>query len=113
MPTTGTVNTQQILQMGTLTEKLQHTLQHLPATTGQQLQDEQVAISELKQIEIQDPDNIEASSSTNPEGKRRREVRLRNKSIQGNDFEESLPKSTQDNIPKGDLHQGQHVNLTV
>ena len=113
MPTTGTVNTQQILQMGTLTEKLQHTLQHLPATTGQQLQDEQVAINELKQIEIQDPENIEASNSTNPEGKRRREIRLRTKSNQDNDSEGSLPQSTQDNIPKGDPHQGQRVNLTV
>ena len=112
MPTTGTVNTQQILQMGTLTEKLQHTLQHLPATTGQQLQDEQVAINELKQIEIQDPENIEASNSTNPEGKRRREIRLRTKSNQDNASEGSLHQSTQDNIPKGDP-QGQHVNLTV
>ena len=113
MPTTGTVNTQQILQMGTLTEKLQHTLQQLPTTTGQQLQDEQVATNELKQIEVQEPNNIEASDSTSPEGKRRREVRLRNKSIKDNDFQESIPKSTQDNIPKGDLHQGQHVNFTV
>ena len=54
MPTTGTVNTQQVLQMGTLTEKLQHTLQQLPTTTGQQLQDEQVATNELKQIEEKD-----------------------------------------------------------
>ena len=113
MPTTGTVNTQQILQMGTLTEKLQHTLQHLPVTTGQQLQDEQVAINELKQIEIQDPENIEAANSTDPEGKRRREIRLRTKSNQDDDSERSLLQSTQDNTLKGDPQQGQRVNLTV
>ena len=113
MPTTGTINTQQILQMGTLTEKLQHTLQHLPSITGQQLQDEQLDINELKQIEIQDPDSIEESNSTNPEGRRRREVRLRNKSSQVNEFEGSYSKSTDNNIPENDLHQGQHINLTV
>ena len=45
MPTTGTVNTQQVIQMGTHAEKLQHTLQHLPATTGQQLQKEQKTVA--------------------------------------------------------------------
>ena len=113
MPTTGTINTQQILQMGTLTEKLQHTMQHLPSTTAQQIQDEQVTVNELKQVEVQDPEKIEASDPTNPEGKRRREIRLRNKSKQGNDFEKSLSNSTQENLPKGVSHQGQRVDLTV
>ena len=54
VPTTGTINTQQLIQMGTHTEKLQHTLQHLPATTGQQLQDEQITVNELKQFDMTD-----------------------------------------------------------
>ena len=113
MPTTGTINTQQILQMGTLTEKLQHTMQHLPSTTAQQIQDEQVAVNELKQVEVQEPEKIEASDPTNPEGKRRREIRLRNKSKQNNDFEKPLSSSTQENLPKAISHQGQRVDLTV
>jgi len=113
MPTTGTINTQQILQMGTLTEKLQHTMQHLPSTTAQQIQEEQVAVNELKQIEVQDPEKTEAADSTNPEAKRRREIRLRNKSKQNNDLEKPLSNATHKNVFKGDSHQGQNINLTV
>ena len=113
MPTTEIVNTQQTLQMGTHAEKLQQTMQQLPSTTAQQIQEEQVAVNELKQIEVQDPEKIEATDSTNPEAKRRREIRLRNKSKQNNDLEKPLPNSTQDNAFTGDYHQGQNINLTV
>ena len=113
MPTTEIVNTQQTLQMGTHAEKLQQTMQQLPSTTAQQIQEEQVAVNELKQIEVQDPEKTDATDSTNPEAKRRREIRLRNKSKQNNDFEKPLPNSTQDNVFKGDSHQGQNINLTV
>ena len=113
MPTTEIVNTQQTLQMGTHAEKLQQTMQQLPSTTAQQIQEEQVAVNELKQIEVQDPEKTEAADSTNPETKRRREIRLRNKSEQNNDLEKLLPNSTQDNVFKGDSHQGQNINLTV
>ena len=49
--------------MGTHTEKLQHTLQNLPTVTGQQLQEDQITVNELKLLEIQEPDHLEA---TNP-----------------------------------------------
>ena len=52
MPTTEIVNTQQTLQMGTHAEKLQQTMQQLPSPTAQQIQEEQVALNELKQIEV-------------------------------------------------------------
>ena len=98
MPTTEIVNTQQTLQMGTHAEKLQQTMQQLPSTTAQQIQEEQVAVNELKQIEVQDPEKIEAADSISPEAKRRREIRLRNKSKQNNDLEKPLPNSTQENL---------------
>ena len=113
MPTTEIVNTQQTLQMGTHAEKLQQTMQQLPSTTAQQIQEEQVAVNELKQVEVQDPEKIEATDSTNPEAKRRREIRLRNKSKQNNDLEKPPQNSTQDKVIKGDFHQGQNINLTV
>ena len=113
MPTTEIVNTQQTLQMGTHAEKLQQTMQQLPSTTSQQIQEEQVAVNELKQIEVQDPEKTEAGESTNPEAKRRREIRLRNKSKQNNDLQKPLSNSAQDNVFKGDSHQGQNINLTV
>jgi hypothetical protein len=112
MSITGTVNTQQVIQMSTVTDKLQHTLQQLPVTTGQQIQDEQIVQNDLKKIEIQDPENIEKPSSSNPEGKKRREVRLRIKLTQdGNN--EVIPKSIKNTIPKGDPNQGQNINITA
>ena len=66
MPITGTANTQQVIQMSAITDKLQHTLQHLPVTSGQQIQDEQIVQNDLKNIEIQDPENIEKASSQMP-----------------------------------------------
>ena len=113
MPTTEIVNTQQTLQMGTHAEKLQQTMQQLPSTTAQQIQEEQLAVNELKQIEVQEPEKTEAADSINPEAKRRREIRLRNKSKQNNDLENPLSNSAQDNVIKGDPRQGQNINLTV
>ena len=113
MPTTGTINTQQILQMGTHAEKLQHTIQHLPSTTAQQVQDDQISINELKQIEVQDPEKIEPSDPAYPEGKRRRDFRLRNKSTKNDDNNESHTHFTQNNPSKVDFHQGQKIDLTV
>ena len=113
MPTTGTINTQQLIQMGTHTEKLQHTLQHLSTTTGQQLQNEQIVVNESKQFEIQDPDNLEAANPTDPEGKRRREARVRRKPAQNDDIEEPLTELPKDTPPTSAPHQGQQVNITV
>ena len=113
MPTTGTLNTQQILQMGTVAEKLQHTIQHLPSTTGQQIQEEQIAANELKKVEVQEPEKLEASDQTKSEGKRRREIRLRNKSKQTNDLETSHTFSIQENIFNDVSHQGQKINITI
>ena len=112
MSITGTVNTQQVIQMSTVTDKLQHTLQQLPVTTGQQIQDEQIVQNNLKKIEIQDPENIEKPSSSNPEGKKRREVRLRIKLTQDSN-NEVIPKSINNTIPKGDPNQGQNINITA
>ena len=112
MSITATANTQQVIQMGAIADKLQHTLQHLPVTTGQQIQVEQTDQNDLKKFEIQDPENIEKASSSNPEGKKRREVRLRIKSIQ-DDNDEAIPKIVKGNIPRGDPNQGQHINITA
>ena len=112
MSITGTANTQQVIQMGAITDKLQHTLQYLPVITGQQLQDEQIIQNDLKKFEIQEPENIEKASSSNPEGKKRREVRLRIKSIQ-DENDKTIPESGKDSIPPGDPNQGQHINITA
>ncbi len=112
MSITGTANTQQVIQMGAITDKLHHTLQHLPVASGQQIQDEQIVQNDLKKFEIQDPENIEKASSSDPEGKKRREVRLRIKSIQ-DENDETTRESVKDSIPRGDPNQGQHINITA
>ncbi|KMP10934.1 hypothetical protein UR09_03845 [Candidatus Nitromaritima sp. SCGC AAA799-A02] len=109
MPTTGTINTQQILQMGTMTEKLQQTMQQLPATTGQQLQEEQVNIDEVKRQEVQDPENLEAANPSNPEGRRRRQARIRKKAA----HEEDSTQLSSETSVSGEPHQGQNVNLKI
>ena len=50
MPTTPVVNTQQILQMGSHTEKLQQTLQNLPNVVGQQVDKERELEEKLKKL---------------------------------------------------------------
>ena len=113
MTTSVIVNTQQILQMGAHAEKLQHTMQHLASTSAQQIQDEQALTNELKRAEIQDPDKAEASDGTNSEGKRRRDIRLRNKLEQDNDIKNSVSSSSQEIFFKDVSPQGQKINLTV
>ena len=113
MPTTGTINTQQLIQMGTHTEKLQQTLQHLPTITSQQVQDEQIIINETKQIEVQELDHLEATNPTDPEGKRRREVRLRRKDEQVNDDDQFSTESSKDTSPNAGYYQGHKINITI
>ena len=113
MPTTDTINTQQLIQMGAHTEKLQQTLQHLPLTTSQQLQDEQVSKNDLKQIEIQDPDDLESTTPADSDGKRRREARLRRKELQDKDMEKPIIDSSKDNSSNIESQQGQQINIIV
>ena len=53
MPTTPPVNTQQVLQMGTHTEKLQHTMQTQPTVVAQQVDKERQLADELKRRQVQ------------------------------------------------------------
>jgi hypothetical protein len=54
MPSTLPVNMQQVLQMGTHTEKLQHTIQTLPNVSSQQVNKERQQIDKLKYDRVQD-----------------------------------------------------------
>ena len=59
MAATEPVNSQQILQMGSHTEKLQQTLQQQPLVLSVQLEEERVNTTELKQTEVQESSNTE------------------------------------------------------
>ena len=67
MPSTLPVNMQQVMQMGTHTEKLQHTLQVLPNVTAQQVDKEREKNDELKRCQVQDIDPSYLIEETDPQ----------------------------------------------
>ena len=82
MPTTPQVNIQQVMQMGTHTEKLQHTIQTLPNVTSQQANLEREVTDQMKRTEVQDLENAYFIEETDPETGAKKRVRvLRKKTI--------------------------------
>ncbi|MFQ5673319.1 MAG: hypothetical protein ACE5G9_09500 [Nitrospinales bacterium] len=69
MPTIEPANTQQVLQMSPLAEKLQQTAQQQSTGLTQQLGEEDRAkLDELKRTEVQDPENKNPTDPANPDG---------------------------------------------
>ena len=95
MPTTPQVNTQQVLQMGTHTEKVQQTIQSLPNVTAQQANTEREVTDEMKRTEVQDPDNAYFIEETDPETGAKKRIRVLRKKIipeeEPLEFEEIFP----------------------
>ena len=79
MPSTPSVNMQQVLQMGTHTEKLQHTLQTLPNVTAQQVDKERQQDDELKRSQVQDMDPSHLIEEADPQTRGKKRVRVRKK----------------------------------
>ncbi len=107
MPTTPQVNTQQVLQMGTHTEKVQQTLQTLPTVTAQQLNKEREVTDELKRAEVQDPETAYFLEETDPETRAKKRVRLLRKSA--SEKSEEKPDSEDSTPPEG-FHGGK-INI--
>ena len=95
MPTTPQVNTQQVIQMGTHTEKLQHTIQSLPNVTAQQANTEREVTDEIKRTEVLGPENAYFIEETDPETGAKKRVRFLRKKIipeeEQLESEETLP----------------------
>ncbi len=90
MPTTPQVNTQQVLQMGTHTEKLQQTIQSLPNVTAQQANTEREVTDEMKRTEVQDPESAYFVEENDPETGAKKRVRvLRKKAVSEDELLES------------------------
>jgi hypothetical protein len=89
MPSTLPVNMQQVLHIGTYTEKLQHTLQALPNVTAQQLDKEREKDDELKRCQVQDMDLSYLIEETDPQTRDKKRVRVR-KNNQTVDEDDSL-----------------------
>ena len=95
MPTTPQVNTQQVIQMVTLTEKLQQTIQSIPNVTAQQANSEREVTDEMKRTEVQDPGNLYCIEKNDSETGSKKRVRVLKKKIfpkeENFESEETLP----------------------
>ena len=74
MATTEPINTQQVLQMGSHTEKLQQTIQQQNGVLSQYLEEEQMKMAELKSAEVQDPEEANSGKPTDRDGKRKNDL---------------------------------------
>ena len=88
MPSTLPVNTQQVLQMGTHTEKLQHTMQNLPNVVAQQVDKERQVADELKRRQVQDLDPSSYIEETDPHTKQKKRVIVK----KNNDPDDETPE---------------------
>ena len=107
MPTTLQVNTQQVLQMGTHTEKLQQTIQSLPNVTAHQTNKEREVTDEMKLTEVQDPENAYFIEENDPETGAKKRVRVLRGKI---DAEEALES---EEILPPEVNYGGKINILV
>ena len=96
MPSTPPVNMQQVLQMGTHTEKLQQTIQALPNVTAQQLDKEREQNDELKRLQVQDMDPSYFIEETDPKTSGKKRVRIRKKDQTDDENANSEPPLPED-----------------
>ncbi|MBT3510371.1 MAG: hypothetical protein HN472_12610 [Nitrospina sp.] len=96
MPTTPLVNTQQVLQMGSHTEKLQHTMQTLPNVVALQADKERELEDELKRRQVQDMDPTHYLEETDPHTKPKKRLRNRKKSVPATEADSPEPPLPED-----------------
>ena len=77
MPTTPQVNTQQVLQMGTHTEKVQQTTQSIVNLTAQQLNKEREVVDEIKRNQVQETNITYFVEGTDPKTRSKKRIRVK------------------------------------
>jgi len=107
MPTTPSVNTQQVLQMGTHTEKVQQTIQTLQNVTAQQLNKEREVSDELKRSQVQELSHTYFVEEIDPKTGAKKRVRVIKKKKEGQGSENSELDKT---IPS-ENHHGGSINI--
>ena len=107
MPTTPQVNTQQVLQMGTHTEKVQQTIQSLPNVTAQQFNKEREVLDELKRTHVQELKNTYFIEEIDPKTKAKKRIRLLRKKT--SEEKSQKPESDDNLVPE--CHQGLSINI--
>ncbi len=102
---------QQIQQMGTATEKLQHSLQNIPHAAGQQHKEERKVSDEVKRTTVQNAEESNQSTTINPDGTRRKPGGKKNNNNPA-DEEENVSKMKKEALPSPS-GQGKTINLMV
>jgi len=110
MSSISPINIQHILQMGTATEKLQHSLQNIPHAAGQQHKEERKTSDEIKRTTVQNAEQSNQSTTVNPDGTRRNQTGKKNKNPPS-DVEENASIKKKTLAPEND--QGTTINLVV
>ena len=107
MPTTPQVNTQQVLQMGTHTEKVQQPTQSIGNVTAQQLDKEREVVDGIKRNQVQETNITYYIEGTDPKTRSKKRVRVKKKQAheEQENFESELPS-----IPPEDNHGGK-INI--
>ena len=108
MPIIPRVNIQQVLQMGTYTEKVQQTIQSLPNVTAQQFNKEREVLDELKRTQIQKLDSLYFIEETDPNTGAKKRVRILNKNKAE---QQELDKSEPDEKFSPESHHGGSINI--
>ena len=107
MPTTPQVNTQQVLQMGTHTEKVQQTTQSIGNVTAQQLDKEREVVDEIKRNQVHETNITYFVEETDPKTRSKKRVRVQKK--QAHQEEENI-ESDKPAISPEDNHGGK-INI--
>ncbi len=111
MSSISPTNIQHIQQMGTATQKLQHSLQNIPHAAGQEHKEERKASDEIKRTTVQNAEQSHQSNTVNPEGSRRKQADKKNKNGPSDD-EENASIAKRKALKPGN-GQGGTINLIV
>ncbi len=107
MPTTPQVNTQQVLQMGTHTEKVQQTTQSIGNVTAQQLDKEREVVDEIKRNQVHETNITYFVEETDPKTRSKKRVRVQKKQV--HQEEENIESDKPAISPEG--NHGGKINI--
>ena len=111
MSSISPTNIQHIQQMGTATQKLQHSLQNIPHAAGQEHKEERKTSDEIKRTTVQDPEQSHRSNTVNKDGSRREQAGKKNKIGPSDDEENASLVQRKALTPENG--QGSTINLVV
>jgi len=102
---------QHIQQMGTTTEKVQHSLQNIPHAANQEHKEARKAADEIKRTTVQNTEQPHQSNTVNKDGSRRDQADKKNKDGPSDD-EENVSIAKRQALPP-ENGQGSTINLIV